>query len=208
MAALPKNRPSSLRVKLYSLPTLSLASTVQMLVHVFDPAFLFQLQPRRCGHIVADGADDLLVGLGTVLQLIQRILKLVHQLPCQVGPSFRQARSLQIGYGADLISAGLHRNLRKVPPGTRRFGVFGLNGRVQFLVGKPVCDEPWKTVVLDQAHHIEVIVPAVSGSGFRMKDQRASQLQLLPSNVSDTFNRKLAPTLFQVLSEQSDGVLP
>ena len=177
-----------------------------MLVHVFDPAFLFQLQPRRCGHIVADVADDLLIGLGTMLQLIQRILKLVHQLPCQVGPSFRQARSLQIGYGADLISAGLHGNLRKVPPGTRRFGVLVLDGGVLFLVGEPVCDEPWKTVVLDQAHHIEVKVPAVSCSGFRMKDQRASQLQLLPSNGSDTFRRKLAPTLFEVLRQQANGV--
>ena len=77
-----------------------------------------------------------------------------------------------------------------------------------FLVGEPVCDEPWKTVVLDQAHHIEVKVPAVSGSGFRMKDQRASQLQLLPSNGSDTFSRKLASPLFEVLSQQTNGVFP
>src|SRR5208337_4466714 len=93
-----------------------------VLVHVFDPAFLFQFQPRRCGHIVADVANDLLIGLGSMLQLIQRILKLVDQLPRQIWPSFRQTRSFQIGYGADLISASLHRNLRKVPPGTRRFG--------------------------------------------------------------------------------------
>src|SRR5664280_1894214 len=135
---------------------LIVAIDVQMLVHVFDPAFLFQLQPRGCGHIVADVAYHLMIGLGAVLQLIQRILKLVHQLPCQIGPSFGQARSLQIGYGADLISARLHRNLRKVPPGTRRFGVFGLDGGVLFLVGKPVFNEPWKTVVLDQAHHVDV----------------------------------------------------
>src|SRR5271165_4369413 len=196
-----KEPPQFLAREVIQSPHLIVGIDVQMLVHVFDPAFLFQLQPRRCGHIVANSADDLLVRLGAVLQLVQRILKLVHQLPCQVRPSFRQARSLQIGYGADLIAAGLHRNLRKVPPGTRRFGVFGLNGRVQFLVGKPVCDEPWKTVVLDQAHHIEVIVPAVSGSGFRMKDQRASQLQLLPSHVSDTFNRKLASPLLEVFSQ-------
>jgi len=34
----------------------------------------------------------------TMLQLIQRILKLVNQLPCQVWSSFRQTRSFQIGY--------------------------------------------------------------------------------------------------------------
>ena len=73
-------------------------------------------------------------------------------------------------------------------------------------VGAPVFDEPWKTVVLDQAHHIEVKVSAISCSGFRMKDQRASQLQLLPGNGSDTFSRKLAPTLFQVLRQQMNGI--
>src|ERR1035441_2812143 len=141
-----------------------------------------------------------------MLQLIQRILKLVDQLPRQVWPSFRQARGLQIGYGADLISARLHGNLRKVPPGTRGFGVLFLGGGGLFLVGEPVFDEPWKAVVLDQAPHIEVKIPAVSCSGFRMKDQRASQLQLRPSNGSNTLSRKLAPTLFQVLRQQTDGV--
>src|SRR5271165_4177812 len=197
----PEEPPQFLAREVVQSPDLIVGIDFNVLVHVFDSAFLFQLQPGRCRHIVADVAYDLLVGLGSMLQLIQRILKLVDQLPRQIWPSFRQTRSFQIGYGADLISASLHRNLRKVPPGTRRFGVFGLNGRVQFLVGKPVCDEPWKTVVLDQAHHIEVIVPAVSGSGFRMKDQRASQLQLLPSHVSDTFNRKLASPLLEVFSQ-------
>src|SRR5664280_1830473 len=136
----PEEPPQLLAREVVQSPDLIVAIDIQMLVHVFDPAFLFQLQPRRCRHIVADSADHLLIGLGAVLQLIQRILKLVHQLPCQIGPSFRQARSLQIGYGADLISAGLHGNLRKVPPWTRRFRVFGLNGRVLFLVGKPVFD--------------------------------------------------------------------
>ena len=75
-----------------------------------------------------------------------------------------------------------------------------------FLVGEPVCDEPWKLVVLDQAHHVEVKVPAISCRVFRMKDQRASQLQLLPGNGSDTFSRKLAPTLFEVLRQQADCV--
>ena len=73
-------------------------------------------------------------------------------------------------------------------------------------VGAPVFDEPWKTVVLDQAHHIEVKVSAISCSGFRMKDQRASQLQLLPGNGSDTFSRQLAPTLFEVLRQQTNGI--
>jgi hypothetical protein len=31
-------------------------------------------------------------------------------------------------------------------------------------------------------------------------------LQLLPDNGSDTFSRKLAPTLFQVLGQQTDSV--
>src|SRR5271157_4838545 len=198
--------PQLLAREVVQSPHLIVGIDIQMLVHVFDPAFLFQLQPRRCGHIVANAANDLLIGLSTMLQLIQRILKLVDQLPRQIWPSFRQARSLQIGYGADLISARLHRNLRKVPPGTRRFGVLGLDGRVLFLVFEPVFDEPWKTVVLDQAHHIEVKVSAVSCSGFGMKDQRASQPQLLPSNRSDTFRRKLAPTLFQVLRQQMNGI--
>src|SRR5271166_2366833 len=200
--------PQFLAREVVQSPDLIVAIDVQMLVHVFDPAFLFQFQPGRCGHIVADVANDLLVGLGSMLQLIQRILKLVDQIPCQIRPSFRQARSLQIGYGADLISARLHRNLRKVPPGTRRFRVLLLGGGVLFLVGEPVFDETWKTVVLDQAHHVEVKVSAISCSGFRMKDQRSSQLQLLSSNGSDTFSRKLAPTLFQVLGQQTDGVFP
>src|SRR5664279_500433 len=137
----PEEPPQFLAREVVQSSDLIVAIDIQMLVHVFDPAFLFQLQPRRCRHIVADVAYDLLVGLGSMLQLIQRILKLVHQLPCQVWPSFRQARGLQIGYGADLISAGLHRNLRKVPPRTRRFGVLLLGGGVVFLVGEPVFNE-------------------------------------------------------------------
>src|SRR5664280_2057485 len=203
----PEEPPQLLPREVVQSSDLIVAIDFKVLVHVFNPAFLFQLQPRRCRHIVADVAYDLLVGLGSMLQLIQRILKLVDQLPCQVGPSFREARGLQIGYGADLISAGLHRNLRKVPPRTRRFGVLLLGGGVLFLVGEPVFNEPWKTVVLDQAYHIEVKIPAVSCSGLRMKHQRASQLQLLPSNGSDTFGRKPAPTLFEVLSQQPTGVI-
>src|SRR5664280_2333883 len=203
----PEEPPQLLAREVVQSSDLIVAIDFNVLVHVFDPAFLFQLQPRCRGHIVADVTNDLLIGLRSMLQLIQRILKLVHQLPCQVWPSFRQTRSLQIGYCADLISAGLHRNLRKVPPGTRGFGVLFLRGGVLFLVGEPVFDEPWKSAVLDQAHHIEVKIPAVSGSGFRMKDQRASQLQLLASNGSDTFRRKLAPMLFEVLSQQANGVL-
>ena len=201
-----KEPPQFLAREVVQSPDLIVGIDFQMLVHVFDPAFLFQLQPRRCGDVVADVANDLLVGLGSMLQLIQRILKLVHQLPCQVGPSFRQARSLQIGYGADLIPAGLHGNLRKVPPGTGRFWVLVLDGGVLFFVGKPVFDEPWKLVVLDQAYHVEVKVSAISGSSFRMKDQRALQLQLLCGNGSDTFSRKLASTLSRCCANRADGV--
>src|SRR5271166_6582134 len=70
--------PQFLAREVVQSPDLIVAIDLQVLVHVFDPVFLFQLQPRRCGHIVANGADDLLVGLGTVLQLIECILKLVH----------------------------------------------------------------------------------------------------------------------------------
>src|SRR5664280_2266900 len=177
----PEEPPQFLAREVVQSSDLIVGIDFNVLVHVFDPAFLFQFQPRRCGHIVADVTNDLLIGLRSMLQLIQRILKLVDQLPSQVRPSFREARGLQIGYGADLISAGLHRNLRKVPPGTRRFGVLFLCGGVLFLVGEPVFDEPWKTVVFDQAHHIEVKVAAVCWSGFGMKYQGASQVKMLES---------------------------
>ena len=75
-----------------------------------------------------------------------------------------------------------------------------------FLVGEPVCDEPWKTDVLDQAHHIEVKIPAVSCSGFRMKDQRASQLQLLLATAATPSAESWHPTLFQVLRQQMNGI--
>src|SRR6266704_5296315 len=69
---------------------------LKMLGHLLDPPLLFQLQPRSCRNIVANVANDLLVGLGAMLQLIERILKLVHQFPGKLWSSFRQARGFQI----------------------------------------------------------------------------------------------------------------
>jgi hypothetical protein len=136
-----------------------------MLIHFFDAVFLFQLQPGRGDYSVADAADDLRIGVCTILELVQRVLKLVHQLACQVRPSFRQARSLQVGYDAYLVPARVHRDLGKVPPGTGWLWDLFLDCGVLFLVGEPVVNEPWEAIVLDQAHHVEVEVPAVSGSG-------------------------------------------
>jgi hypothetical protein len=39
--------------------------------------------------------------------------------------------------------------LGKVPPGTGRFRVFVLDGRVLLVIAEPVLDEPGKPVVLD-----------------------------------------------------------
>src|SRR5258708_5229359 len=107
-----------------------------MLVHISDSLFLFELEPWCLTYFVSDCAEDVLVRLCAMFQLVKRVLKLVNELPCQIVSSICQTGGLEIGDRTNLIPSCLHGNLRQVPPGARRLWSFVLLRCVPFFVLK------------------------------------------------------------------------
>src|SRR5581483_1685788 len=122
-----------------------------MLVHLHNALFLFELEPRSFRDLIPDIANDVLVRLGAMLQLIERILKLVYELPRQVISAICQTGGFQISDRTDLVPPCLHGDLWQVPPRTRRLRSFVLLRRMPILGREPVSDETGKLVSFEHA---------------------------------------------------------
>src|SRR5712692_6399442 len=105
--------------------------------HIADPLFIFQLEPRRRWHLLADLGDELLVYLSAPLETVQGMLQFIDELvgfSCETGGI---TGGLQIGYRANLISFGLIRHQCEIPPRTLLFGTFCLPFFMSTLVHEP-----------------------------------------------------------------------
>src|SRR5208283_804530 len=94
--------------------------------HIGDTFGLFRRQPRCLGNLAANPLDHILIHLDVVLEAVQRVLQLIHQLVGAVAPPRCDTVADQVGDPADLIATGFHGNVRQVPPGRLDLGLFVL----------------------------------------------------------------------------------
>ena len=95
--------------------------------HLADPLLVLQLQPRRERHLLADFGDELLVHLGAPLQAVQGVLQFIHELVGFSSKTGGVTGGLQVGDRANLISFGLIRNQREIPPRTLLLGALWIS---------------------------------------------------------------------------------
>ena len=122
--------------------------------HIADPLFIFQLEPRRRWHLLADLGDELLVYLGAPLEAVQGMLQFIHELvgfSCETGGV---TGGLQIGYRANLISFGLIRHQSEIPPRALLLGAFGFSFFMSTLMHEPALHKT-ETVSFNHGYQVE-----------------------------------------------------
>ena len=141
------------------------------------------LQPWRRFDPLPNLRDTLPVHLSSVFQAIQCILQFAHEFISQLGLTCSHARGLKIRDRTDLVALGFAGNLDEIPPrALLLFELLLLDGRL-LLIPETVFREFWMIVAIDNADEVEVEIPAILGSRFRVKGKRTLEKDLVFDDV-------------------------
>ncbi len=166
-------------------PDLVGGQNFEMHRHIADPLLVFQLQPRREWHLLADLGDELLVYLGAPLEAVQGMLQFIHELVGFSPETGGIAGGFQIGYGADLISFCLIRHQSEIPPGTLLLGAFCFPFFVPILMRETAFHETGETISFDHGYQVEIEVSSVLGRCFAVQGEGSVEFDLLLHQIHD-----------------------
>ena len=119
--------------------------------------------------------DHFLIHLNVVLQRVQRVLQLIHQLVGVIATSGCNAVADQVGDPADLVAASFHGNLSQVPPGGFELGFLVLLLLVSLTQCETAFHKARELGILKNTNQVEIEIAAVALRRLGMKRERAGE---------------------------------
>ena len=113
------------------------------------------------------------------------MLQFIHELICLSSQTSGEARRLQIGNRANLISFRLIRHQSEIPPRTLLLGAFGFAFFVPVLVCETAFHKTRETISFNHGYQVEVEIPPVLGGRLAVQRKRSFESDLLLHQVHD-----------------------